>query len=311
MNTNTRNIDELSNATAYDGDNDKLGSVKEVYINDSTGQPDFIEVGHGLFGMSSSLVPLRGHRLEGEDLHLAFSKDRIKDAPNLDADEHLDPQQLEALYHHYGLDSTQNVENYADTGRRDPAQHGAAENRSAAPGAAGTAGVAGGAAGTAGVAGNATGRHADVDPVADPAAYADAKGDRRGDDDAELTRSEEQLHVSKDRATTGQVRLRKHVVHDTENIEVPVEREEVRVERTPVDPSDVTNRDANLTDDEASVNLHEERVNVTKESVPVEKVKLEKDVVPGTETVTEDVAHEEIDTEKVADPSDPRNRRNR
>lgn len=303
MNTNTRNIDELSNATAYDSDNDKLGSVKEVYINDSTGQPDFIEVGHGLFGMSSSLVPLRGHRVEGEDLHLAFTKDRIKDAPNLDADEHLDAQQLETLYRHYGLENTQNVENYSDVGRRDPADHAAAEKRSAAPGAAGTAGAGG-------VAGAAAGQ---PDPVAKPSAYDERSRDagRRTDNDAELTRSEEQLRVSKDRETTGQVRLRKHVVHDTENIEVPVEREEVRVERTPVDPSDVTARDANLTDDEASVNLHEERVNVTKESVPVEKVKLEKDVVADTETVSEDVAREEIDTEKVADPTDPRHRRDR
>ena len=43
-----RQIRELLDATAYDVDGDKLGNVKEVYINDSTGQPDFVEVNHGL-----------------------------------------------------------------------------------------------------------------------------------------------------------------------------------------------------------------------------------------------------------------------
>ena len=56
-------------------------------------------------------------------------------------------------------------------------------------------------------------------------------------------------------------------------------------------------RGGQLTDDEASVTLHEERVNVTKETVPVEKVGLNKETVRDTETVTEDVAHEEIEVD--------------
>lgn len=365
-----KSIDDLSRATAYDSDNEKLGAVKEVYINDDTGQPDFIEVGHGLFGMNSSLVPLRGHTLQEQDLHLSFTKDRIKDAPDLNADEHLDPEQLEALYRHYGLENTQNTENYAgvaddprDPGdiARDPADHAAAENRSAGPGTAGTAGAAGAAGvagaagaagtandpadhaaaenrsaapGTAGTAGTAGGvdpvANPDApDPVADPAAYAaQSPVDRvtnpddapttagRTADDGELTRSEEQLHVEKDRQASGKVRLRKHVVHDTKNVEVPVEHEEVRVERTPVDPDEATPARDDLSKDETSVTVHEDRVNVSKDSVPVEKVKLEKDTVQDTETVSEDLAREEIETEGLddadttidRDPRDPRDR---
>lgn len=345
MTPNTRNINDLSNATAFDSDNDKLGSVKEVYINDTTGQPDFVEVGHGLFGMSSSLVPLRGHRLNGDELQLAFPKDRIKDAPNLDADEHLDPTQLETLYHHYGLESTENTETYTD-----PSDHRAAEDRSAAPGTAGTAGLAGaaGARETTGRYPQATDAAGEPDPVADPSAYADdsrmdhaaghatdapgpnvragdvgqtprgrnAVGDTRNpvgdtDEGGELTRSEEQLRVSKDRETTGKVRLRKHIVHDTETVDVPVEREEVHVERTPVDPNEVTDRDRDLVEDEASVTLHEERVNVDKESVPVEKVRLDKDTVRDTERVTEDVAREEIEAEGLNDRTDRPGRKDR
>ncbi len=107
-----RNIHDLTTATAYDRDGEKLGSVKEVYINDSTGQPDFVEVGHGLFGMSSSIVPLRGHRLDGENLQLAFTKDRIQDAPNIRDDDHLSDEDHATIYRHFGLDGTPNETEY-------------------------------------------------------------------------------------------------------------------------------------------------------------------------------------------------------
>ena len=107
-----RNIHDLTTATAYDRDGEKLGSVKEVYINDSTGQPDFVELGHGLFGMSSSIVPLRGHRLDGENLQLAFTKDRIQDAPNIRDDDHLSDEDHATIYRHFGLDGTPNETEY-------------------------------------------------------------------------------------------------------------------------------------------------------------------------------------------------------
>ncbi|MDO5671088.1 MAG: PRC and DUF2382 domain-containing protein [Corynebacterium sp.] len=252
-----RNIGDITRATAYDADGEKLGSVKEVYVNDATGQPDFVEVGHGLFGMSSSLVPLRGHRLDGENLKLAFTKDRIEDAPNIDHDVHLTDEDQATIYRHFGLESTQNVETYdEDVTGRDRAGYATTDDR------------------------------------------RDAAVDREVNREGEMVRSEERLNVDKERVNTGEARLRKYVVHDTETVEVPVEREEVRVERTPIDADDAqAARGGQLGDDEASVTLHEERVNVTKETVPVEKVGLQKETVRDTETVTEDVAHEEIEVE--------------
>ena len=45
----TNRIEDLANATAYDVDGEKLGGVKDVYVNDTTGQPDFVSVNHGMF----------------------------------------------------------------------------------------------------------------------------------------------------------------------------------------------------------------------------------------------------------------------
>ena len=272
----TNRIEDLANATAFDVDGDKVGGVQDVYVNDTSGQPDFVSVNHGLFGAGTSIVPLRGHTLRDGELHLAFPKDRINDAPDLDENGHLTTEDQDAFYRHYGLTETKDVTTY-DTGRH------------AAAGAAGA-----GAAGAAG-AGAAAGERRDVKDVETDAAAAGAAAT---DKDA-IIRSEEQLNVEKDRVESGQVRLRKYVVNETETVEVPVEREEVRVVREPITDADRANFDGKIGEQEASVTLHEERVNVNKESVPVEKVSLEKDTVQDTERVSEELRKERFDTDGV------------
>ncbi len=246
-----KNVQDLLNATAFDSHNDKLGGVKEVFLDAETGQPFFVEVGHGLFGMSSSLVPLRGSHLEGEELHLAFVKDAIKDAPDFDVEQGITPEEQDRLLAHYHLTDAHEGDRYAT----EVPPVGTGEPRTAA-------------------------EH--------PAPVTDA-------DDNSVVRSEERLNVSKDNVATGTVRLHKYVVHDTETVEVPVTREEVRVERTPVKEGE--EYVGEISEGGAAVTLHEERVNVEKETVPVERVSLHKDVVRDTETVSEDVAKEQIEIE--------------
>ena len=302
-----KNIKDLFNATAYDKNGEKLGDVNEVFVDDQSGQPTFVEVNHGLFGMNSSLVPLRGHDFSGDDLKLGFSKDRIKDAPDFDSDKPLTPEAQSDIFKHYGLDNARDVTDYKDSNldsKRD-VQAGADKEHNLTAGA-GAAGAGAGAAG-AGVAGaHADEKKADThttDAAATErkAGVADDAAAARTNNDGELIRSEEQLNVNKERVATGEARLRKYVVTDTESVEVPVEREEVRVERTPINAEDAKNYDGAISGDseEASVTLHEERVNVNKETVPVEKINLKKDTVRDTETHTEELRKEQIDTDGV------------
>ncbi|BAC18920.1 hypothetical protein [Corynebacterium efficiens YS-314] len=66
--------------------------------------------------MSSSLVPLRGSSLSGDTLHLGFSKDAIKDAPDLDADNGLSVEEENRIYEHYQLTDARDVDYFhADT----------------------------------------------------------------------------------------------------------------------------------------------------------------------------------------------------
>jgi uncharacterized protein (TIGR02271 family) len=99
-----REIDRLLGATAYDDAGARVGSVETIYLDDRSEEPKFVLVNTGLFGMNSSFVPLEGARLDGDDLRLAFSKDRVKDAPNLDPEGHLEPGEEHELYRHYDLD---------------------------------------------------------------------------------------------------------------------------------------------------------------------------------------------------------------
>ena len=115
------------------------------------------------------------------------------------------------------------------------------------------------------------------------AARADVSGPNT--DDA-MTRSEEELRVGTTEREAGRVRLQKYVVEDEVTQTVPVRREEVRVEREPI--TDANRGDATagpeISEEEHEVVLHEEEVVAEKRAVPKERVRLEKDVTPRSET---------------------------
>ncbi|MGW3797342.1 DUF2382 domain-containing protein [Dermacoccus nishinomiyaensis] len=268
---------------AYDSDGDKIGSVGEVYLDDQTSQPAWVTVNTGLFGTSESFVPLEGARVEGEDLHLPYTKAKIKDAPRQDADKHLDVEQEEALYRYYGLSNggTTHEGDRRDFDGRD-------------------------AAGTAGTAGYAAGHHDHdakerVEGRADEA-RADHEFRNEERDERNLERDEngvvlheERLNVAKERREAGKARLRKYVVTEQQQVDVPVTREEVHVTREPV--NERVDGNVQLGEETQTVTLHEERPVVDKETVATERVGLDVDQVQETQRVQAEVGHEEVRVE--------------
>jgi uncharacterized protein (TIGR02271 family) len=109
-------IDRIEGSTAYDAMGEKVGRVGQLYLDDDTGRPSWVTVSTGLFGTSETFVPLDGASFDGEELRLAYSKDTIKDAPRLEADEHLGPSDEAELDRYYGLAGV--------TGTTPPAQAG-------------------------------------------------------------------------------------------------------------------------------------------------------------------------------------------
>jgi uncharacterized protein (TIGR02271 family) len=85
-------------------DGEKIGKVDEVYLDTDDGDPKWLSVNTGLFGMKSSFVPLQGADPSGESVRVAYTKDQVKDAPNIAPDAELSVEEEQALYSHYSLD---------------------------------------------------------------------------------------------------------------------------------------------------------------------------------------------------------------
>ncbi|RSM45201.1 DUF2382 domain-containing protein [Amycolatopsis balhimycina DSM 5908] len=94
---------ELIDSAVVDPAGNKLGKVGNVYLADATRRPEWITVKTGLFGTKESFVPLSGAHTDKDGVHVRVDKDRVSDAPRIDADGHLSPEESEQLYHHYGL----------------------------------------------------------------------------------------------------------------------------------------------------------------------------------------------------------------
>jgi uncharacterized protein (TIGR02271 family) len=88
----------------YGADHEKVGEIVDVYLDRQSGEPEWIAVKTGMFGSAVSFVPIRDASEDGDHVHAPYSKARVKDAPKVDADGELSPEEEHRLYDHYGQD---------------------------------------------------------------------------------------------------------------------------------------------------------------------------------------------------------------
>ena len=108
-------MDELMQARGqgvYSSDGEKIGSVEEIFVDEQTGQPEWIGLGTGMFGSKRVLVPVEGATMSGEGFQGPYAKDQVKQTPDIDGDE-ISQETEAALYSHYGLGYS---EQRSDTG---------------------------------------------------------------------------------------------------------------------------------------------------------------------------------------------------
>jgi uncharacterized protein (TIGR02271 family) len=99
----TDTIDRVIGADVYDETGAKIGSASEVYLDDESGRPEWVTVRTGMFGTKESFVPIRDADLTADGVRVHVAKDMVKDAPKIDTDGHLSPQEEQELYRYYGL----------------------------------------------------------------------------------------------------------------------------------------------------------------------------------------------------------------
>ena len=83
-------LQQAIGSTAYGTDGEKIGKVGQIYLDDQTGRPEWATVNTGLLGTRESFVPLSEASFSGDQLTVPYTKDKVKDAPNVsDSDGHL------------------------------------------------------------------------------------------------------------------------------------------------------------------------------------------------------------------------------
>lgn len=108
MSINKDDLQGLVGAAVIGADGDKIGDVSQFYLSDRTGEPTWATVKTGLFGAQESFVPLNGSSVQPGELRVAFDKAALRDAPRIDTDGHLTPEEEDHLYQYYGMTEEQN-----------------------------------------------------------------------------------------------------------------------------------------------------------------------------------------------------------
>jgi uncharacterized protein (TIGR02271 family) len=270
---------ELHGAAVVGRNDEKLGKVEMVFLDNETRHPEWAAVKTGMFGGHVSLVPLAVAEYRESTLVLPYDKDAVQRAPHHDPDQSLSIEQERELFEHYGLD----YGGETATGRGDGSPTGGGDTRE-------------------------TGRGTDVREQGQ--ATTGRREDRGvGHDvsgpntDEAMTRSEEELRVGTQTQERGRARLRKYVVTEEQTTTVPVSHEEVVVEREPITQTNApaAHDGPAISEEEHEVVLHEERPVVGKETVAKERVRMGTETRRDEEQVSEQVRKEHIDADTGPD----------
>jgi uncharacterized protein (TIGR02271 family) len=270
---NTTEAYDARGRTLIDQSGEKIGKIDELYYDQEGGQPEWALVITGMFGTKRTFVPIRSATPSREKLQVLLSKDQVKDAPRIDADQELSEDEERRLFEHYGVPYT-------------------TKGSTTAKGVPNSAGGNGDAAG----------------PTGRPSATGMDRGGPGEDvsgpntDDA-MTRSEEELRVGTTERERGRARLRKYVVTENVQTTVPLRREEVRLEREPItdENAEQAMSGADISEEEHEVVLHEEQPVVEKRAVPKERVRLDTETVSEEHEISDEVRKERIEAEGEVD----------
>jgi sporulation protein YlmC with PRC-barrel domain len=86
-----------------DADGDKIGTIEDVYLDRQTGEPEWATVKTGVFGLKKSFVPIGDAEVtDDNEVRVPVQKEQVKDAPRVDPEGELSPDEERQLWEHYG-----------------------------------------------------------------------------------------------------------------------------------------------------------------------------------------------------------------
>lgn len=264
-------------ATAYVGGGQRIGTVRDVLVDDNYGKIRYLLVdddGGSLEG--ARIIPIGLARIEDDGVYF----------------DGLTSAQLASL-HRYSSDEeyTFDIQSSDELMLRGDADMTTSTTQTYS----GTSTSAAGAGMAAGMSAAGTGTTRSYN-------YRDEdSSDRMFKTPGRLQLLEERLSVNKERYLAGQVEIGKHVETRQETVNVPLQREEVVIERHPVTEARPVQGDvfADGASETVRVELEAERANVQKQAVVTEEVEVSKRTVTEQQTVTDTVGREVLDVNET------------
>jgi len=259
----------------YDQRLQKVGKLSHLYADGASHEPTWATIRTGFFGNKESFVPLSlAEVTENDDeIILKTDKDVVRNAPNVEPDRELSPEEQTQLYQHYRQAIEEQPEVAGDkqpnTWTEDQAERS-------------TAGA---------------GSRSQNMPQNEEAARQQESAQAESN---AMTRYEEELRVGKREREAGKVRLKKYVVTENTTVTIPLIREKVRVEREPVTAENwnEAGEGPSMSDDHQEIVLHEEIPVVQRQTIPKEHVRLTKTQETENQQVKGEVRKEHVDVER-------------
>src|SRR3954471_23908049 len=84
-----------------DSGGERLGGVREIYLDRETGRPEWVLV--DVDGDEARFVPLADASVEDSRIRVAHSAESIRSAPGIGSEPRIDQSEERRLYDHYGL----------------------------------------------------------------------------------------------------------------------------------------------------------------------------------------------------------------
>src|SRR4051794_5545381 len=84
-----------------DSGGERLGGVREIYLDRETGRPEWVLV--DVDSDEARFVPLADASVESSTIRVAHTADAIRKAPGIGAEPRIDQSEERRLYAHYGL----------------------------------------------------------------------------------------------------------------------------------------------------------------------------------------------------------------
>ena len=84
-------------------DNQKIGEISEIYLDEGNDRTGWATVTSGLFGTKTHFVPLDGASADGEQVRARVTKDQVRNAPSIDHHGQLSHREETRLFEYFGM----------------------------------------------------------------------------------------------------------------------------------------------------------------------------------------------------------------